>query len=306
LTGDQYSPQIAVLDNRFHVVWTSLAQDGSREGVFGRTVDAQGPVGDETQVNSITVSQQVYPTIGTTDGADALVVWSTFTGLDASFDLVAQRVSLQPSLAAPQPPFVQPLSQSRLAITWPRLEGLDVAAYELYIDGAETPVETTEARYYLSKLAPATKHTVQLAYRLADGQRSPLSGASTGVTWGEDANYDVLPDDWQASYWGAQATSWEGAQVDSDGDGATNLQELLAGTNPVDPQSVLKMSFASSPQGMHLVWNTQPGCVYQVQITADLNDWTPVGTERFAADTTDSMLVQRSDNLVMYRVVRIR
>jgi hypothetical protein len=306
LTGDQYAPKVTVLNNQFQVIWTSLAQDGSREGVFGRGVDFQGPVGEEMQINSISVSQQVYPTIAATDGEDALVVWSTFTGLDASFDLVAQRVSLEPGLEAPQTPFVQALSQSRLAITWPRLEGLEVAAYELYIDGASTPVETTEARYYLNKLAPASEHTVQLAYRLADGQRSPLSEQSSGVTWGEDNNYDVLPDDWQANYWGSQTSSWEGSSVDSDGDGATNLQELLAGTNPVDADSVLKTSLASSPQGIHLVWNTRPGCVYQVQITADLTNWTPVGAERFAAGTSDSLLVAGSDNLVMYRVVRIR
>jgi len=129
---------------------------------------------------------------------------------------------------------------------------------------------------------------------------------SGGTTWGEDNNYDVLPDDWQTAYWGTESTSWQGATVDSDDDGATNLQELLAGTDPTDPSSVLKTSLVTSPQGMYLVWDTQPGSVYQVQTTADLATWVPVGTERFAAGASDSILVQGTNNLVMYRVVRIR
>jgi len=304
--GDQFAPKVTALGNTFQVIWTSMGQDGSREGVFGRTSDPSGPLGEEMQINAITASQQLHPALATTDGSDALVVWSTFTGLDASFDLVAQRMSLEPGLSAPQPPFVQALSQSRLVVTWPRLEGLDVAAYELYVDGEATPIETTDTRHYLNKLTPASEHHIQLAYRLADGQRSPLSGESSGVTWGEDSNYDVLPDDWQTGYWGSQVSAWEGAGVDSDGDGATNLQELLAGTDPVDPDSVLKTSLEPSPQGLHLVWNTQPGCVYQVQVTEDLTTWAPVGSERFAAGTADSMLLQGSSNLVMYRVVLIR
>ncbi len=304
--GDQYCPKITPLRDRFQVIWTSMGQDGSREGVYGRTCTANAVDGGEIQVNSITASQQLNPTVGSTDGTDALVVWSTFTGLDNSFDVVAQRLSALPSLVAPQPPFVQPLSQSRLVVTWPRLDGLDVEAYEVYVDGASIPAETSEGRFYLDKLAPVSTHTVQIAYRLSNGERSPLSMVAQGTTWGEDLNLDFLPDDWQTAHWGGQTSSWAAANADSDGDGATNWQELLAGTNPVDAASVLSTSMETSAQGYHLNWNTQPGSVYQVQVTEDLTTWIPVGAERFAAGNTDSILVQGTSNLVMYRVVRIR
>jgi hypothetical protein len=306
LAGDQFAPRVTALRDTFEVIWTSMGQDGSREGVFGRTCGGNAPVGEELQVNSIAASQQLNPVVGTTDGTDALVVWSTFTGLDNSFDLVAQRLSALPSLAAPQAPFIQPLSQSRLVVTWPRLDGLEVEAYEVYLNGSTVPVETTEARLYLDKLAPTSTHSVQLAYRLSSGERSPLSGMSQGTTWGEDLNLDFLPDDWQTTYWGAQTSSWATATTDSDNDGASNWQELLAGTDPVDSTSVLSTSMEASAQGYHLNWNTQPGSVYQVQVTEDLTTWTPVGAERFSAGTTDSILVQGTSNLVMYRVVRIR
>ncbi|MFM1942557.1 MAG: hypothetical protein RI897_1539 [Verrucomicrobiota bacterium] len=306
VSGDQYAPKVTPLRDHFQVIWTSMGQDGSREGVFGRTCTAVGAEGEELQVNSITASQQLNPAVGSTDGTDALVVWSTFTGLDNSFDVVAQRLSALPSLVAPQPPFVQPLSQSRLVVTWPRLDGMDVAAYEVYVNGESVPVETAETRFYLDKLAPVSTHQVQIAYRLSSGERSPLSLVSEGTTWGEDLNLDFLPDDWQAAHWGAQTSAWAAANADSDGDGATNWQELLAGTNPVDAASVLSTSMETSAQGYHLNWNTQPGSVYQVQVTEDLTTWIPVGAERFAAGNTDSILVQGTSNLVMYRVVRIR
>ena len=66
---------------------------------------------------------------------------------------------------------------------------------------------------------------------------------------------------------------WAAGNVDSDGDGATNAKEFLAGTNPLDPNSVLKMRFTWNRFGRILNWNTQPGLVYQVQVSTDLVNW---------------------------------
>jgi hypothetical protein len=84
---------------------------------------------------------------------------------------------------------------------------------------------------------------------------SPVSAAATGVTWGTDDNFDGLPDDWQARFWTANVAAWPAANADSDGDGVSNLQEFLAGTNPMDASSVLKLSLSSSTQGWRLNWN---------------------------------------------------
>jgi len=58
---------------------------------------------------------------------------------------------------------------------------------------------------------------------MRDGRRPPTSAAATVRTWGEDANFDGLPDDWQARYWGSDPSKWPGANEDSDGDGVSNL-----------------------------------------------------------------------------------
>ena len=80
----------------------------------------------------------------------------------------------------------------------------------------------------------------------------------------------------------------------------------MAGTNPVEAQSALRLSMEQTSQGAMLVWNTEPGCIYQVQETADTREWTNLGGERFAAGETDSILADGSRGVVMYRVIRIR
>ena len=234
--GDQFAPRISANGNDLLLVWTSLGQDGSREGVFGRFLSAAGSVnGDEFRVNTTTASQQMQPSVSATGAGRFLVVWSSFVGGAASFDLFSQRyASAGQPLAAPAAPYVSALSQSRLSVTWPDLAGagLNVESYQLYVDGASTPTAVGGNMYSAAPLAAGTSHTFRLAYKLVDGRVSPLSPAVTGTTWGDDGNFDGLPDDWQVLYWGSDSSKWPAASSDSDGDGATNLQEFLCGHQP--------------------------------------------------------------------------
>jgi hypothetical protein len=59
-----------------------------------------------------------------------------------------------------------------------------------------------------------------------------------------DSDNDGVPDSWMSQYFGhaaGQAGDYSRAQDDADGDGMTNLQEFLAGTDPLDPQSCLRL-----------------------------------------------------------------
>ncbi|HWD21376.1 MAG TPA: hypothetical protein VHB20_19070 [Verrucomicrobiae bacterium] len=97
LHGDQYSAKIASGPSGSLVVWTSMAEDGSREGVFGRFLDGGITVsGDEFRVNTTTVSQQIHPTV-VWNGVDRFVVaWTSFTGANG-FDLFGQAYVLNNS-----------------------------------------------------------------------------------------------------------------------------------------------------------------------------------------------------------------
>ncbi len=306
--GDQYVPKISGIGNDLFIIWTSLGQDSSAEGVFGRFVDYNGQFrGDELRINTTTVSSQIYPVL-VSDGANRfLVVWSSFAGIDAGMELSAQRYAMAKApLPAPPAPMVFALSQSRLMVSWQEISGFNVSGYDLYIDGSTNAVRVNSNYYTLTGLAPLTVHTFAIAYVLPDGSRSILSATSTGKTYGEDLNMDGLPDDWQKEYWGANPTMFPPAYLDSDGDGMSNLQEFLAGTNPVDLRSVLKTKIDGTPQGRFLRWNTVPGYIYQVQVSTNIDGWSNLGESRFAAGYEDSMLIESQNNTAFYRVIRIR
>lgn len=90
LYGDQYQPKIATGSTGSMVVWTSLGEDGSREGVYGRFLTGgTQPVGGEIQVNTTTISQQMHQDVAWGGSGQFLVVWAGFNG-ESGFDLYGQ------------------------------------------------------------------------------------------------------------------------------------------------------------------------------------------------------------------------
>jgi hypothetical protein len=317
--GGQYAPRLAAYGADYLAVWTSYGQDGSREGVYGRFLTANGIFsGDEFQVNTTTISQQFQPAIAADGTGRFLAVWSSFVGGLGSFDLFAQRYASALPIPQPAAPFVSALGQSRLSLTWSDLAGFDVNHYEVYVDNSLTPLVVTNdlsiaggVATVVSNLVAGSSHSFQLAYVLADGRRSPLSDPATGTTWGEDVTGphgvpDGLPDDWETNYFGSDPSQWPDPNADSDQDGASNLTEFLAGTNPIDAHSVLRSQLNNTPEGLLFAWNTQPGLIYQVQTSTDLATWQNVGLPRFATGAADSILVDGGTQSVYYRVIRLR
>ncbi len=97
LYGDQYGPKIAAGPAGSLVVWTSLGEDGSREGVYGRFLAGGNQVsGPEIQVNTTTISQQMQPAVAWDRVGHFLVVWTSFVGT-TGFDLYGQAYVLSSS-----------------------------------------------------------------------------------------------------------------------------------------------------------------------------------------------------------------
>lgn len=309
VTGDQLAPKIASINGDYLVSWTSMAQDGSGDGAFGRFLNADGSLhGDEFRINTTTVGNQMHPVVVSDGTARFLAIWTSFVGGNASYDLYAQRyVNVNQPLAAPSAPFVTAISSNVLSVSWPAVTGLNVANYEVYADGATVAtVVVTNTYWNAVGLAPSSTHSYRLAYVLTDLRRSPLSPAATNTTFGALWYYDTVPQEWMASYFGQQFWTWPSPFVDSDGDGASNYKEFLAGTNPNDVNSVLKVRLQTTSQGLFLNWNSQPGLMYQVwSATGASGPWTKVGAPRFAAGTVDSMYVGGSA-AGFYQIERLR
>ncbi len=304
--GDQYAPRIATQGGTHFVLWTSLGQDGSYEGIYGRALTLSGaPSGDEFLINTTTLNRQIHPAVAADSTGRLLVVWSSFTGVAAGCDLYAQRYASGQPVPTPAVPSLSAVGQSRLSVSWAELAGYDVAHYAVYVDGGTNALTTTNLFLVISNLVGGSTHSVRMEYVLRDGRRSALSAAGNGTTWGEDANFDGLPDDWQARYWGLNPLGWPAATADSDGDGATNVQEFLAGTDPTSRDSALRLGMIRNAQGLWLNWNTEPGFVYQVQLSTNTVTWQNLGSARFAPGAGDAVPVGGSD-LRLYRIIRMR
>ncbi len=309
IAGDQFVPSIAARGNEYLVSWTSLGQDGSREGVYGRFLQGDGSLaGEEFRVNTTTLSQQIHPVVASDGVARFLAVWSSFVGSPGVFDVMAQRyVSTDQPLAAPGTPIVSVLNSNALSVSWPPVSGLAVAHYEVYADGAGTATAVATNTYWShTGLAAASTHTYRVAYVLTDGRRSPLSGAATNTTYSGGATWGGIPQEWMTGYFGSDIFAWPSPFIDSDDDGVSNRDEFLQGTNPTQAGSVLKVRLQRTAQGLFLNWNTQPGLVYQVWAAAAPGaSWTRLGGPRFAAGAVDSMYVEGSVG-GFYRIERLR
>ena len=91
-----------------------------------------------------------------------------------------------------------------------------------------------------------------------------------------DSDGDGIPDWWMMKYFGhttGRADDHSLASDDADGDGASNLQEYLAGTDPTNPNSVFRLSAAATANStVTLTWPAVSGKSYQVQYTTNLDD----------------------------------
>jgi len=116
------------------------------------------------------------------------------------------------------------------------------------------------------------------------------AGSLIALAHGDD------PDGYAQSWKGLYGDDWfaiegpYGPDGDLDGDGMTNYEEWLAGTDPLDPSSNLRISMVTEAPGGDLqldedapltsrevAWYSVAGRSYRLETSTDLRDWTPVG-----------------------------
>lgn len=325
LYGDQYAPRVCALGLDYLVTWTSLNQDGSGEGVYGQFVHSNGSLtGGEFRVNTTTAGDQMQPAVASDGVSQFLTVWTSFTGAPNNFDLFAQRfinsALMLETMSAPYVwvPFtvVSNKYQPQLVVSWPPLLGLSVSNYEVYVDGAASPTGVLVTNQWTmtaaNGLTTNNSHSFQVDYVLINGQRSPISPATSGTTW-SGLNWGGVPYEWMAKYYGGYntntgqytTTNWPSASGRLATGGLTLAQVFVGGGNPLKSSTWLQTQLTRTAQGIFLSWNTQPGATYQVQVTTNFISWSNLGSPRYAAGTMDSIDVGASA-AGYYRVVILR
>jgi hypothetical protein len=96
---------------------------------------------------------------------------------------------------------------------------------------------------------------------------------------------DGIPDSWRLRYFLTLNNYLSQTNADADGDGANNLQEYLAGTDPTDSTSFFKNigtdpSAAQQPQDCVISWPSMNGKQYVIERSPSLASpgWVPVST----------------------------
>jgi len=126
-------------------------------------------------------------------------------------------------------------------------------------------------------------------FAAADGLNTSLPATvSIAVQAQSDTDGNGLPDYWEQLYFG----SITGADPNADGDtdGVSNIQEYLAGTNPKDSNSVLRMCSMLTTSGWYVVdWDSVGGTRYRVEYDSGFDDaFTPI-LQSLAAEIDPSL-----------------
>lgn len=123
-----------------------------------------------------------------------------------------------------------------------------------------------------------------------------------------DADGDGLSDAWEVLHFGSTQAVSGASSEDTDGDGASNYMEYLAGTDPTNHLSSFSFRPASLPggTGFGIAWSSVSGAVYGLETTGDLlssGPWSVVAAGLVATPPVNVYTVLPPFEARSYRVV---
>ncbi len=155
----------------------------------------------------------------------------------------------------------------------------------------------------LPLLDPADGSWYARAYiRFDDGINQSAPVQIRIIQYLHDTHANGLPDSWAEEHFGTATPEegFSGPHDDPDGDGFTNLQEFLLGTDPLDSRSRFAIS---SMEDNVLEFPARPFDVYELFESTDLENWHSTGqVVQPTADTGHFSLPSREDKRIFFRV----
>lgn len=123
-----------------------------------------------------------------------------------------------------------------------------------------------------------------------------------------DVDGDGLADSWEMTHFASTNSIAGAANYDADSDGMSNLAEYLAGTNPTNKTSALKLGGAGVGSGgmFQIDWPSVSGAVYRVDGRTSLADsvgWGLLSGGLTATPPVNSYSAQLSATQMFYRIV---
>lgn len=145
---------------------------------------------------------------------------------------------------------------------WVRLsnDGTTFGSWIALTNATHLTTFTNQLQWTLSP-GDATK-TVSVQFR--DGADNISASITDTIIFEFDQDGDGMPDRWERDFFGDTTSTV--AAADSDGDGMSNLEEFLAGTDPTDASSVYLGATITPATGsdLTLTWSTIVGRRYRI------------------------------------------
>jgi hypothetical protein len=122
----------------------------------------------------------------------------------------------------------------------------------------------------------------------------------------EDSDLDGLDDDWEMAFFNGLSRT---GNEDTDDDQLSNMQEFIAGTDPTNQGSVLRVITFTIGNRIQGTWKAIVGKEYRVQYTDEISaaTWRDLGGTRAAESTLETFVDELSSDKAkrFYRVVAL-
>jgi hypothetical protein len=153
----------------------------------------------------------------------------------------------------------------------------------------------------LDGLQPETAYACR--FRAVSVAGHAWSDAASFSTRPLDSDGDGMPDAWESAFFGGPTNAVAGA--DADGDGIDNRGEYIAGTHPLEPESVLAIAGIQSGSAASLAYPSVTGRLYAVEGTTTLSSplsWNALATNLPGTGAPAQFIDADSPSARLYRI----
>jgi hypothetical protein len=203
------------------------------------------------------------PTVATIASFRVRVTGADSLSAEKAFSLT---INLPPSVAITAPANYQYFTNSSIAVAGTASGGSGIASVTVNGFSASTANAFSNWTATVSGLSVGTNTLTSIALDTAVPANTATSTVAVIYAAGSfDGNGDGLPDVWQIQHFGSVSAANGGPNDDPDGDGQSNQSEYLAGTDPTDSSSALRIeTSALTGEGFVLGWSCVPDKTYRV------------------------------------------